>query len=190
MTDFFSYISPNTLGSRLGKNLDVDSVGVIFLTILFLSLYIHPVVLANLTERIWEEGEESKTSLFISPWSDARRRKEQEERIRKLKGLKQQVEEIIEQCAIYLQDNRYDYLIGHGYHQLDQVFSKLVRSPDITPLEHTRIHFSTKEIDYTTLEMIVQRFYEVRFGGKTQKRSDAIDFIRLLQNLVIVDIFG
>jgi hypothetical protein len=75
-----------------------------------------------------------------------------------------------------------------GYHELDQAFaafSKLIRTKDLTPLEHARLNFVTGEIDNYQLEEIVNLFYITRFGHKELTNRDGEQFILHLKQLVI-----
>ncbi|MHA2252880.1 MAG: hypothetical protein ACXAD7_21130, partial [Candidatus Kariarchaeaceae archaeon] len=131
-------------------------------SIIFLSLLVMPIVVLNKIMPGWghrldkfDEDEDYSDSLFIIPARTLSRFNRRKERVRRLLIFKDQVGEVIERSKIRIVRKTPSHTIILGYYELDKAFSRfsaLIRSKDITPLEHAHMYFETGEINNEALQ--------------------------------------
>ncbi|MHA2030336.1 MAG: hypothetical protein ACW99A_06135 [Candidatus Kariarchaeaceae archaeon] len=190
----FAYIDLSFL------NLDFLNISKISLSIktnsmLFLAFLIMPVivmnkVVPNFINRLHEfdENKGNIDSLFVMPKGSLAALRRRKERVRRLLVFKDHVDELIERSKIRIEKKTPSHTIIIGYHELDKAFSEfssLIRTKDITPLEHANMHFETGEIENKILEKIVELFYLTRFATREITKKDGHKFIDYLNNLVV-----
>ncbi|MFV2014041.1 MAG: hypothetical protein ACC656_01310, partial [Candidatus Heimdallarchaeota archaeon] len=130
----------------------------------------------------------SLDSLFVMPKRNMEALRRKKERVRRLLVFKDHVDELIERSRVRIELKTPPHTIIIGYHELDKAFSEfssLIRTKDITPLEHAHKHFETGEIENTILEKIVDLFYLTRFATVEITKQDGYSFIEYLDQLVL-----
>ncbi|MCH8906809.1 MAG: hypothetical protein IH840_06945 [Candidatus Heimdallarchaeota archaeon] len=162
-------------------------VFVLTLIIIYLSnKFIVPLILFKMEE--WENSSIAPSeSLFINyqPTIKEQLIIEREKADRLLK-FKEHVSEIIEQARINIKQMTPSEMVITTYHELDEAFAffaRLMRSKDITPLEHAKQTFDSGEINNHALENIVNVFYLSRFALKEVSLEEAE---KLIDDLVIL----
>ncbi len=174
----------------MGEYLDVNPGlnGYILITLLFallfLSNYYIPLILEYFENDISENNTE-ENEFFIVSKKQNNINKNKKERMQRLVRFRDHVNVIIKRCED--RKSNPSEMIILAYHELDAAFSefsKLSRDKNLTPLEHSKLHFTTGEINNDVLEQIVYYFYMARFGHKKIDKKSAEEFITLLKELV------
>ena len=164
---------------------------VLLLSILFLNKKFIPDLLLKLESGDQEEYETKTSQFFVSVSKPTDEEIRKKERLKRLVIFEDHIDELIERSQERMEATGAEDTIITGYHELDIAFSsfrKLIRTKDITPLEHAKHTFETGEIDNNRLEDIVNLFYISRFGHRAMTEKDGWDFIDHLYNLVIKQI--
>lgn len=174
------------LGQLIPLN-DFGAISYIFilLSAVFLNGNFIPMFFKRL-EDLEHSGSENE-SIFFVPKKRIEDEKKRKERIRRLMVFKDHVDELIERSKTRIEDHTASQTIVVGYHELDHAFSEfanLIRTKDITPLEHAHSHFEEGEISAEILEKIVALFYLSRYGRRDLEKKYGFLFIDLLENLV------
>lgn len=176
----------------LNLNIRITVEGLVFISILLLTLVLNkkfiPDIIRKLEEGGDSDGEEPVVANYFITGPKIKEDKKKIERLKRLIVFRDHVNELIKKSKSRLEAMGSEETIITGYHELDQAFaafSKLIRSKDLTPLEHARLNFITGEIDNYRLEEIVNLFYITRFGHKELTNKDGEQFIMHLMHLVI-----
>lgn len=161
---------------------------ILLLSVLYLNKKFIPDLLSKLERGDHEEHETKTSQFFVSISKPSEEEVKKKERLKRLIVFADHIDELIERSQERMEITGAEDTIITGYHELDSafaVFRKLIRTKDVTPLEHAKHTFETGEIDNDRLEEIVNLFYISRFGHRTMTEQDGWDFIDNLYNLVI-----
>ena len=180
----FNFINISNLNLNLGTNF------LIFLGVLAMPIIIINKIVPNFITKLdeFDSNQSNIDSIFVLPHKSITALKKKKERVKRLLIFKDHVEELIKRSKIRIERASPSHTIIIGYHELDKAFSEfssLVRRKDITPLEHSKMHFETGEIDNKVLTRIVDIFYLSRFGHRELVKEDGNKFIENLDILVI-----
>lgn len=166
-----------------------------FNSVIFLLLLTMPIVILNKIVPNWvtrlDEFDDVRSyndTLFVMPKRNLGALKRRQERVKRLLVFNDHIGELIERSKIRIERKTPSHTIIIGYHELDKAFSKfssLIRTKDVTPLEHSQQHFETGEIDNAALEKIVNLFYFTRFASSEINKQKGYDFIDQLNALVL-----
>ena len=176
----------------LNLDIRVTVEGLVFISILLLTLILNkkfiPDIIRKLEESGFSEDKEAVVANYFITGPKVKEDKKKVERLKRLIVFRDHVNELIKRSRSRLESEGAEETIISGYYELDlafAAFSKLIRSKDLTPLEHSRLNFITGEIDNYRLEEIVNLFYITRFGHKELTNKDGEQFIMHLMHLVI-----
>lgn len=184
-----SFINFNFINiSNLKVAVQVNSI--LFLSLLIMPIFIMNKIVPNFVRRLddFDHNKSNLDTLFVMPKRNLAALRRKKERVRRLLIFKDHVDELIKRSQIRLERKTPSHTIIIGYHELDKAFSEfssLIRTKDITPLEHSHKHFETGEIKNIILEKIVDLFYRTRFATVEISKRDGNKFIEHLDQLVI-----
>jgi hypothetical protein len=171
-------------------SVSIKTTSLLFLAFLAMPVLVMNKVVPNFIKRLHEfdENKGNVESLFVMPRGSLAALRRRKERVRRLLVFKDHVDELIERSKIRIEKKTPAHTIIIGYHELDRAFSEftsLVRTKDVTPLEHAHMHFETGEIENEILEKIVELFYLTRFATREITKPDGERFIDYLGDLVV-----
>lgn len=170
---------------------DITTRGIAFLIVMIAVLYLNKKFLPELLRRMQDEVQDypdtQPQTFFVNKKSTREELERKKQRLKKLFAFNDHVDEIIENSRMRMSEQGPTETIITGYHDLDEafsVFARLLRTKDLTPLEHAHVTFETGEIDNSRLEEIVNLFYYARFGHKPMTIEEGWEFIDHLIHLV------
>lgn len=172
--------------STFQDRLDPTVFNMLFMLVLAGSIYFPIFGFAYFLRQL-REYDEDEESIFFKPIITEEQIKREEERQRRLLTFDTFVNNLIEETRLKLDEINYQETIIEVYHKFDQGlqnFSKLKRTKDLTPFEHSQLKFETQEIHNENLENIVELFYKARFGHKDMTKEDLKTLINNLTELV------
>ncbi|MCE7737118.1 MAG: hypothetical protein GPJ54_19685, partial [Candidatus Heimdallarchaeota archaeon] len=160
-------------------NINITIEGLVFLILLLSVLYLNKNFLPELLDRL-ERGDEEEfatnmSNFFVNVVRQSDEKMRKETRLKKLLVFKDHIDKLIERSTERMETTGAEDTIITGYYELDSafaVFRKLIRTKDITPLEHAKHPFETGEIDNDKLEELVNLFYISRFGDRSMTEQD------------------
>lgn len=174
--------------SNLKVTVKINSI--LFIALLAMPVLIMNKIVPNFVKRLdeFDDSTSNLDSLFVMPKRNIAALRRRKDRVKRLLVFKDHVDGLIERSRVRIERKTPSHTIIIGYHELDRAFgefSSLIRTKDITPLEHAHKHFETGEIENEILEKIVDLFYLTRFATVEITKADGYKFIEYLDLLVL-----